>query len=402
MSDYTVVRNTGYTKSGIALRQRHNERENASYSNEDIISEESVYNVHFKRPEKSYAQDFDRLVEEGTISTRGLKPDAEVFCEFVFDVNTNFFENNGGYEYAKKFYEEAYRFAVKEVGDERYIVSAVMHADERNTEASRERGYDVFHYHLHVVYIPVVEKEIRWSKRCKDPELIGQTKEIIHQVSKSKKWASTDIPDENGKTVRIPSYSLLQDRFYEHMKEAGYPIERGRYKSTAQHLSTTEYKTEREREALDEVRKELSESREILGEYQEAKADMDQLNAMTARIKVKRHGTYEIQKEDFRAILTMAVEAAQAKIKIRSLENDLRRLRDNYQAIKETYENLFNQVKTFLMAVKIAPEKIKNYINDLIQKDREMRERADKARIEKELRLQAPEYVRKKHRGLER
>ena len=25
---------------------------------------------------------------------------------------------------------------------------------------------DVYHYHLHVVYIPVVEKQILWSNRC--------------------------------------------------------------------------------------------------------------------------------------------------------------------------------------------------------------------------------------------
>lgn len=35
-------------------------------------------------------------------------------------------------------------------------------------------GRDVFHYHLHVVYAPVVvEKKIRWSRRCKDKTLIG-------------------------------------------------------------------------------------------------------------------------------------------------------------------------------------------------------------------------------------
>ena len=48
-----------------------------------------------------------------------------------------------------------------------------MHADERNREASDRLGRNVFHYHLHVVYLPVVEKQIRWSKRCKDPALRG-------------------------------------------------------------------------------------------------------------------------------------------------------------------------------------------------------------------------------------
>ena len=51
-------------------------------------------------------------------------------------------------------------------------------------------GEDVNHYHLHVVYIPVVEKQILWSKRCKDEALRGTVKEVITQVSRSKKWES--------------------------------------------------------------------------------------------------------------------------------------------------------------------------------------------------------------------
>ena len=42
---------------------------------------------------------------------------------------------------------------------------------------SEALGEDVYHYHLHVVYIPVVEKEIRWTKRCKDKSLVGKVKE---------------------------------------------------------------------------------------------------------------------------------------------------------------------------------------------------------------------------------
>ena len=76
----------------------------------------------------------------------------------VFDVNTDYFETHGGYEYAKQFYAEVYELAKEIAGGEQYIISAVMHADERNREASDRLGRDVFHYHLHVVYLPVVEK----------------------------------------------------------------------------------------------------------------------------------------------------------------------------------------------------------------------------------------------------
>ena len=61
-----------------------------------------------------------------------------------------------------------------------------MHADERNRAMSDALGKDVYHYHLHVVYIPVVEKKILWSKRCKDKSLVGTVKETIQQVSMSK------------------------------------------------------------------------------------------------------------------------------------------------------------------------------------------------------------------------
>jgi hypothetical protein len=48
-----------------------------------------------------------------------------------------YFERNGGYEYAKKFYEEAYRFIEKKFGSA-YVVSAVMHADEMNKAATEK------------------------------------------------------------------------------------------------------------------------------------------------------------------------------------------------------------------------------------------------------------------------
>ena len=148
------------------------------------------------------------------------------------------------------FYEEVYRFAEKEYGPEN-IVSAAMHADELNSTLTEQLGHPVYHYHMHVVALPVVEKEVRWSKRCKNPELVGTVKEVIHQISHSKKWASRKITDEMGYTQIIKSYSLLQDRFFEHMQAAGFEdFKRGERGSTAEHLSVIEYKSKKESERL--------------------------------------------------------------------------------------------------------------------------------------------------------
>ena len=202
------------------------------------------------------------MKKDGVISTRGLKDDAKTYGELIFDVNSAYFYNHGGYSFAQTFYEAAYRAAVEIVGGEQYILSAVMHADERNRAMSEALHNEIFHYHLHVVYVPVVEKQILWTKRCKDPSLVGTVKETVMQVSSSKKWASKPVLDEqgnpmltaSGKKVLRKSYSVLQDDFFEAMKEAGYTdVERGERGSSEEHLSVTQFKVMKEQERLTEL-----------------------------------------------------------------------------------------------------------------------------------------------------
>ena len=249
-ADCVVVRNQSLKNEDVIRIQQHNERQNQSYSNDDIVPQRSEMNIHFKTPAGSYEQVFSDLKAKGVISTRGLKADAVRFDEMVLDVNTAYFHKHGGYAYARKFYTDAYEAAVKIVGGDEYVVSAVMHADEKNKALSEELGQDVYHYHLHIVYVPVVEKQILWSKRCKDTSRIGTVKETVMQVSNSKKWASQPVLDEegqpmktaSGKVILRQSYSVLQDQFYQGMLDAGYvDIERGERGSTKEHLAITQF-----------------------------------------------------------------------------------------------------------------------------------------------------------------
>ena len=260
--DRTSARNVNLTAAKIGNAQRHNEREKESYTNPDIIPEHTPQNIHFKKPTAGYAEMFAQMEQDGIISTRGLKSDANLYGELIFDVNSAYFYNHGGYEFAKRFYEDAYKAAIEIVGDEQYILSAVMHADERNRAMSEALGRDVFHYHLHVVYVPVVEKQILWSKRCKDKSLVGTVKETIMQVSSSKKWLSKPALDEqgvpilqkNGKPVLRKSYSVLQDDFFQAMRNAGYSdVKRGERGSSEEHLTVTQFKVEREQERLEQL-----------------------------------------------------------------------------------------------------------------------------------------------------
>ena len=159
--------------------------------------------------------------------------------------------------YAKQFYEEAFHFIEEKFGAEN-VISAVMHADEINVAATEELGKEIYHYHLHAMVLPVVEKEIQWSKRCKDENVTGTVKEVVHQISHSKKWKS-DIPltDEkgnpllrkNGKPMFRASYSILQDELFNYMTEREFKgFQRGEYGSTAEHLTSLQYQIKQDKE----------------------------------------------------------------------------------------------------------------------------------------------------------
>ena len=148
-------------------------------------------------------------------------------------------------------------------------------------------------------HIPVVEKEVRWTKRCKDPTLVGTVKERIHQVSMSKKWASQPAIGEDGqplltksgKPVLKKSYSVLQDDFFNAMRSAGYTdLERGERGSSEEHLTVTQFKVEREQERLEGLTEQTAQKAQeaaVLGKklerYQKQQVAIQKVDAIEAK-----------------------------------------------------------------------------------------------------------------------
>lgn len=334
----TNARNMRLTAAKIGNAQQHNEREKESYINQDIVPERTHLNVHFKKPTAGYVEMFEQLKKDGIISTRGLKEDAFLYGELVFDVNTAYFHNHGGYDFAKQFYTDAYKSAIEIVGGEQYILSAVMHADERNRAMSDALGQDVYHYHLHVVYIPVVEKQILWSKRCKDKSLVGTVKETIQQVSMSKKWDSKPALDENGKTILSAngkpvlkkSYSVLQDDFFQYMRDAGYDdVERGERGSSEEHLTVTQFKVQQEQARLAELTEQNRQQKQqaaTLGKQiekiQNQQVDVAAIEKIEAK-PIPFSTKIAVEREDFNRISTLAKKCVAAEKKESKLQKAL-------------------------------------------------------------------------------
>ena len=96
---WSVARVAKLTAAGVQKNERHNERKNESYANMNVDLERSPLNVHFKDTGGlTYNEYFQKLIDEGIISTRGLRENATLFNEMIVDVNTKYFEERGGYE----------------------------------------------------------------------------------------------------------------------------------------------------------------------------------------------------------------------------------------------------------------------------------------------------------------
>ena len=402
---FSVARVVTHTKENISKFKRHDERKNATYSNTNIVAERTPMNIYFKIYDSTLNQKFDEMVKNGQISTRGLKANAKIYNELVFDVNSLYFEENGGYEFAKRFYEKAYNFAEKEMGTEN-ILTAVLHADELNTALTEEFGKEIYHYHLHVIAIPVVQKEIKYSKRCKDKSLVGKTKEVINQVSHSKKWKSeqakdlqgNSLYDEKGKPILIKSYSLLQDRFYQYMFDNGYRgFIRGIKGSTAEHLENLDFKIKKDKERLKEISNKIEEKETTLDNIM--KFDK-QIKGVSDLGKQKRFSKkIELEPQDYEDLVNYAKKGIVADKEIYERDTRIENLRNTLNKWIEKYDGLVEKTKDYFHAIKLAPQRVADFFKSLF--DKEKQDELERQRIEQE-KLEAERKAREETREKER
>lgn len=415
-TDMSCARVKKYTSADVGKAERHNERKNETYENMNVIKARIPLNVHFKEPSApTYMEQLRQMEQDGQVSLRGLKKDATLFNEIVIDVNTMYFERNGGYEYAKEFYAEAFHFIEGKFGSDN-VISAVMHADEINLAATEDLGKEVYHYHLHAMVLPVVEKEILWSKRCKDEKLRGTVKEVINQISHSKKWKS-DVPmlDENGtpllrkngKPMFRASYSILQDELFNHMTQKGFEgFQRGQYGSTAEHLTSLQYQIQQDKQRLEVLQERIQEEQVKYESSQQISKSLNDIDRMGQRTIT---GKMAISKEDYADLTELAKEGITSRVKIKELEQSTDYYRQRYydstnalEKLKSKYNELKERCKPFLEAMEYFPEAARLFAEKVRQlfSFREEQQRAEKAAKE-QARLERIK-ARKNKRDMER
>ncbi len=136
------------------------------------------------------------------------------------------------------------------------------------------------------------------------------------QVSRSKKWASQPATDDlgiplvskSGKPVLKPSYSVLQDDFFNAMRAAGYDdVERGQQGSAEEHLTVTQFKVQQEQQRLANMQAEIAATQQRIAQLddekakaiEESRAAQQQMKELAPKLKnIEQKAIYVIHDAD--------------------------------------------------------------------------------------------------------
>ena len=178
------------------------------------------------------------------------------------------------------------------------------------------------------------------------------------------------MKSKTGKTVLLNSYSLLQDRFFEHMRAAGFDgFERGERGSTAEHLSVLDYKIQQDKKRLDEISEQKEKSQKEIDTLVQATkvragilATQEEINAMAKPGKSGK--TMYVSNSDWGRVSDMAKRCILLDEKMKDAQKQIDTLRLDRDKWKHNYERLWDEVKDFIQAIRRFPSRLLDFIRE--------------------------------------
>ena len=287
---YSIVRvskvKSGTNTTGI---QKHVQRENNNYENEDIDHSKTHLNYDLVNDNK---QNFNNLIEEkieqNYTSKRKIRTDAVKHIDGLITSDNEFF-NNQTSEDTKRFFEQAKQFLEQEYGKDN-LLYATVHMDEKTP-------------HMHYGVVPITD-----DGRLSAKEVVGNKKAL----------------------------TAFQDRFNEHVKQRGYDLERGqsRQVTNAKHEQISQYKQkteyhkqeyERESQKTDHIKQKND---KLMQEYQKS------LNTLKKPINVP----YEQETEKVGGLFSKEIQETGNVVISQKDFNEFQKQIKAAQDISEDYE----------------------------------------------------------------
>ena len=135
---FAILRFAKYKGPEISNIEAHNERTKDEYaSNPDIDKSRSCLNFHLLEPERKYRAEAERQIKDAGCCTRS---DSVRLVEAVVTATPEFFKGKKKAE-IKAYFQEALDF-IREHQDQKTIISAVVHMDEKTP-------------HMHLSFVPL-------------------------------------------------------------------------------------------------------------------------------------------------------------------------------------------------------------------------------------------------------
>ena len=319
---YSIIRvskvKSGTNTTGI---QKHVQRENNNYENEDIDHSKTYLNYDLVNANKqNFNNLIDEKIEQNYTGKRKIRTDAIKHIDGLITSDNDFFDNQTP-EDTKQFFEYAKEFLEQEYGKDN-LLYATVHMDEKTP-------------HMHYGVVPITD-----DGRLSAKQVVGNKKALTE----------------------------FQDRFNEYVNQRGYDLERGqsRQVTNAKHEQMSQYKQkteyykqeyERESQKTDEIKQKND---KLVREYQKS------LNALKKPINVQYEketktvgglfnketqetGNVVIRQEDFNAFQKQ-IEAAQS-------------ITDDYEYIKS--DKALNDLKSENNELKQENENLRNDKSEL-------------------------------------
>lgn len=191
--------------------QRHNQRENKNYGNEEIDHSRTHLNYDFLNPERiKYTDKIDQIIKEGYNGLRQIRSDAIKHVDGIITSDKYFFDRLTP-DKQKQFFKDSLDFIKKEYG-EKNLLYATVHLDEKTP-------------HMHFGFVPLTD-----NGRLSAKDVLGNKKAL----------------------------SVLQDRFNDFVNQKGYGLERGEVRSGVKHIPMQEYKEIMLNQRVDDLQKEVT------------------------------------------------------------------------------------------------------------------------------------------------
>jgi hypothetical protein len=257
------------------------------------------------------------MIEDGVTTGKAIRKDAVKVASFLVTSDHKFFEGMSE-SVEREFFATAYDYFCEEYGKEN-IAYAMVHKDEKTP-------------HMHVGFVPITE-----DGRLSAKDFFGKKQQLVQ----------------------------LQDKFHQHMLDAGFTLERG-VSSDRKHVETARFKAETfvkmEKEAQAKYEKTMSQLNEIEDRVDKIEKIEPKKVPMVGRV---------LKEEDYTVLIEYAKAGATYKVLAENLQEELNEAQNEVTQLKSELQTGQDKVRNHYKEIEVENKDLKTNMEILVNQKAE-------------------------------